>query len=153
MLTGDQAPPADLDGGQVAAAHLVVEQVAGQARQPGGLINGIGEPARSACPGRPDRWRCRRRVAPDLRYAGAGWLVRACARAADAAGWSLSRLGVGPLAFPVVLLARANGLGCLVDRVGSGQAEFGCPALDEWPQVVLLVQAMFAGLSRRGSWR
>ena len=45
MLAGDQAPPADLDVGQVAAAHLVVEQVAGQAGQAGGLIDGVGQPA------------------------------------------------------------------------------------------------------------
>src|SRR5438552_8498400 len=44
MLTGDQAASADLDVGQVAAAHLVVEQVAGQAGQPGGLIDGVGQP-------------------------------------------------------------------------------------------------------------
>src|ERR1700730_7794087 len=36
VLTGDQVPPADLDVGQVAAAHLVVEQVAGQAGPAGG---------------------------------------------------------------------------------------------------------------------
>ena len=44
VLAGDQAPPADLDVGQVAAAHLVVEQVAGQAGQAGGLIDGVGQP-------------------------------------------------------------------------------------------------------------
>ena len=44
VLTGDQAPPADLDVGQVAAAHLVVEQVAGQAGQAGSLTDGVGQP-------------------------------------------------------------------------------------------------------------
>src|SRR6266699_3894184 len=82
-----------------------------------------------------------------FRCARAGWLVlvRARACAAGAAGQSLSRLGVGPFTFPVVLLAKAGGPGGLVDRVGSGQAEFGRPALDERPQVVLLVQVSFAG--------
>jgi len=31
VLAGDQAPSGDLDGGQVAAAHLVIQQLAGQA--------------------------------------------------------------------------------------------------------------------------
>ena len=44
VLAGDQPPPADFDVGQVAAAHLVVEQVAGQAGQAGGLVDGVGEP-------------------------------------------------------------------------------------------------------------
>ena len=44
MLAGDEPPPADLDVGQVAAAHLVIEQVAGQPGQPGGLIDGVGQP-------------------------------------------------------------------------------------------------------------
>jgi hypothetical protein len=44
MLTGDQAAPADFDGGRVAAAHLVVQQVAGQGGQAGGLVDGVGQP-------------------------------------------------------------------------------------------------------------
>ena len=43
MLAGDQPTPADLDVGQVAAAHLVIEQVAGQPGLAGGLIDGVGE--------------------------------------------------------------------------------------------------------------
>ena len=153
MLAGDQAAPADLDVGQVAAAHLVVEQVAGQAGQAGGLIDGVGQPpAGRVLAGPAARW-CRRRAAPDLWCAGAGRLVQVSGRGAGAAGWSLSRLGVGPLAFPVVLLARAAGLGGPVDRVGSGQAEFGGPALDERPEVVLLVQVSVRWRGRRGSWR
>ena len=45
MLAGDQLTPADFDVGQVAAAHLVVEQVAGQSGQAGGLVDGVGQPA------------------------------------------------------------------------------------------------------------
>jgi hypothetical protein len=44
VLVGDQAPPADFDVGQVAATHLVVEQIAGQASQEGGLVDGLGQP-------------------------------------------------------------------------------------------------------------
>ena len=51
MLAGDEPPPADLDVGQVAAAHLVIEQVAGQPGQPGGLIDGIGQPLGGAWSG------------------------------------------------------------------------------------------------------
>jgi hypothetical protein len=40
VLAGDHAAPADFEVGQVAAAHLVVEKVAGQAGQPGGLVDG-----------------------------------------------------------------------------------------------------------------
>ena len=46
VLAGDQASPANLDVGQVAAAHLVVEQVTGQAGQAGGLVDGVGQPPR-----------------------------------------------------------------------------------------------------------
>jgi len=45
-----------------------------------------------------------------------------------------------------VSVARGAGLGGLVDRVGSGQAEFGGPGLDEWPEPVSLVQVRFAGV-------
>jgi len=48
----------------------------------------------------------------------------------------LSCLGVGPLTFPVVLLTEGTGPGDLVDRVASGQAEFGGPVLDERPEPV-----------------
>jgi len=44
MLAGDDAAPADLGIRQVPAAHLVVEQVARQSGQAGGLVNGIGQP-------------------------------------------------------------------------------------------------------------
>src|SRR6185312_3280353 len=111
--------------------------------------------ARRAGPGRPGwrlRW-CRRRAALNLRYAGARRLVQVSGRGAGGAGWSLSRLGVGPLAFPLVLLARAVRLGGPVDRVGSSQAEFGRPALDEGPELVVLIQAGFAGEVGEGHGR
>ena len=44
MLAGDEAASADFDVGQVAAAHLVVQQVAGQAGQAGGFVDGVGQP-------------------------------------------------------------------------------------------------------------
>jgi hypothetical protein len=67
VLAGDQAAPADLDGGQVAAAHLVVEQVAGQAGQADGLIDGAGQPSAvrvlaGAAGGRGDVVTGRRRI-------------------------------------------------------------------------------------------
>ena len=128
VLEGDQPPPADLDVGQVAAAHLVVQQVAGQAGQAGGLIDGVGQPTavRVLAGRRRPRW-CRRRAAPDLRRAGARRLVQVPGRGADEAGRSLSRLGAGPLTFPVVLVIGAAGPGGPVDRAGSGQAGFGGP--------------------------
>jgi hypothetical protein len=46
MAAGDEPPTADLDVGQVAGAHLVVQQVAGQAGQRGCLIDGLGQPLR-----------------------------------------------------------------------------------------------------------
>ena len=49
------------------------------------------------------------------------------------AGQSLSCLGVGAAHLLVVLLTGGIGPGELVDRVGSGQAEFSGPALDERP--------------------
>jgi hypothetical protein len=36
--------PADLDVGQVAAAHLVVQQVTGQAGEPDGFTDRVGQP-------------------------------------------------------------------------------------------------------------
>ena len=39
-----EPPPADLDVGQLPAPHLVIEQVAGQPGQPGGLVDGVGQP-------------------------------------------------------------------------------------------------------------
>ena len=56
MLAGDQAATADLDAGQVAAAHLVVQQVAGEARQAGGLIDGVGQPTAVRVLGPPGAW-------------------------------------------------------------------------------------------------
>ena len=44
VLAGDEPPPADLDVGQIAAAHLVIEQVSEQSGQSGGLIDGISQP-------------------------------------------------------------------------------------------------------------
>ena len=79
VLAGDQAPPADLDVGQVAAAHLVVEQVAGQAGQAGGLIDGVGEPpARRVLAGRSAAAVLSSSGgAGCVSVAGAGWLVQA----------------------------------------------------------------------------
>ena len=53
------APPADLDVVQVPAAHLVVEQVAGQPGQAGGLVDGVRQPLgrRSAGPSAASRCR------------------------------------------------------------------------------------------------
>ena len=59
--------------------------------------------------------------------------VQVPGRDAYGAGRSLSRLGVGPLTFPVVVPTGCTGLGDPVDRVGSGQAEFGGPAFDVRP--------------------
>jgi hypothetical protein len=39
VLAGDDAAPADLEVVQVAASHLVIQQVAGQAGEPGGLVD------------------------------------------------------------------------------------------------------------------
>jgi hypothetical protein len=44
MVAGDEPASADFDGGQVTAAHLVVQQVAGQAGQAGGFVDGVGQP-------------------------------------------------------------------------------------------------------------
>src|SRR6516225_215518 len=44
VLASDEAPSADLPVGQVAYAHLVVEQVAGQAGQASRLVDGVGQP-------------------------------------------------------------------------------------------------------------
>jgi len=44
VAAGDESASADLDAGQVAAANLVIQQVAGQAGQAGGLVGGAGQP-------------------------------------------------------------------------------------------------------------
>jgi len=44
VVAGDESASADFHVGQMAAAHLVVQQVAGQAGQPGGFVDGIGQP-------------------------------------------------------------------------------------------------------------
>jgi hypothetical protein len=44
MVAGDEPASANFDVGQVAAAHLVVQQVAGQASQAGGFVDGVGQP-------------------------------------------------------------------------------------------------------------
>jgi hypothetical protein len=44
VTAGNASASADFDVGQVAAAHLVVQQVAGQASQAGGFIDGISQP-------------------------------------------------------------------------------------------------------------
>jgi len=43
-MAGDEPASADFDVGQFAAAHLVVQQVAGQAGQAGGFVDGVGQP-------------------------------------------------------------------------------------------------------------
>src|ERR1039457_3038857 len=43
-MAGDESAPADFDVGQVAAAHFVVQQVAGQAGQARGFVDGVGQP-------------------------------------------------------------------------------------------------------------
>jgi hypothetical protein len=44
MLACDDAAPTDLQVGQLAGPHLVVQQVAGQPGDRRGLIHGVGEP-------------------------------------------------------------------------------------------------------------
>jgi hypothetical protein len=44
VAAGDQAPSAGLDIGQIATAHLAMQQVAGWTGQEGGLIGGAGKP-------------------------------------------------------------------------------------------------------------
>ena len=109
VLAGDQAPPADFDVGQVAAAHLVIEQVAGQAGQPGGLVDGVGQPPAGGS--RPEAGGLRRVAAGgggprQRRGEPAGPGFRSCA---DGAGRSMACLPVGRPAFPVVLLAGGPG--------------------------------------------
>ena len=58
----------------------------------------------------------------------------------------MSRLEIGWLTFPVVLLAGRTGPGDPVDRAGSGEAEFGGPAFDVLTEAVPLVQVVYAGL-------
>ncbi len=43
-LAGDDAAPADLQVGELAGAHLVIRQVAGQAGNRCGLINAVSQP-------------------------------------------------------------------------------------------------------------
>jgi hypothetical protein len=40
MAAGDQAPPADLDIGQIPKAHLAIQQIAGWTGQADDLIGG-----------------------------------------------------------------------------------------------------------------
>ena len=44
VMAGDDPASADLHEEQVAAAHLVVEQVTGQAGRAGSFVDGIGQP-------------------------------------------------------------------------------------------------------------
>jgi hypothetical protein len=44
VAAGDQAPPADVDIGQIAKAHLAIQQIAGWTGQAGDLIAGVGKP-------------------------------------------------------------------------------------------------------------
>ena len=43
VMAGDDPASADFDEEQVAAAHLVVEQVPGQASQAGSFVDGVGQ--------------------------------------------------------------------------------------------------------------
>lgn len=45
VMVGNEAASTEFDLGQVAAAHLVVQQVAGEAGQAGGFVDGVGRPA------------------------------------------------------------------------------------------------------------
>src|SRR6266567_5222729 len=81
VLAGDQPSPADFDVGEVAASHLAVEQVAGQASQPDGLVDGVGQP--------PAR---RVLVGPIGDGGVAGW--RRIRGAPGKAGWSWSGLAL-----------------------------------------------------------
>jgi hypothetical protein len=45
VLVGDQLPSVDVEMGQIAKAHLLMEQAAGWTGQAGGLIDGGGQPA------------------------------------------------------------------------------------------------------------
>ena len=101
MLAGYEPPPADLDGGQVAAAHLVVEQVAGQAGQAGGLIDGVGQPP-----------------AVRILAGGRGVVVAERRRIRDARGH------IGRFRFPVVV---PTGLSCHCGRVGGEGCRAGRP--------------------------
>jgi hypothetical protein len=44
VAAGDQAPPADLDIGQIATANLAMQQLAGWTGQASDLIAGAGKP-------------------------------------------------------------------------------------------------------------
>ena len=44
MVAGDEPTSADFHVAKVDAAHIVVQQVSGQAGQPGGFVDGIGKP-------------------------------------------------------------------------------------------------------------
>ena len=44
VMVGNEAASTELDIGQVAGAHLVVQQVAGEAGQAGGFVDGVGQP-------------------------------------------------------------------------------------------------------------
>ncbi len=44
LMAGDEPASADFHVDQVAAAHLVVQQVAGQASQLGSPVDGVGQP-------------------------------------------------------------------------------------------------------------
>ena len=133
MLAGDQAPSADFDVGQVAAVHLVVEQVAGQARALSWRPCLTSRPAARGGPGLADSRGGHRRAAPGLRYAGnmsAGPRFWSCCRR-----WVVIVPPRGrACCFPGRAAGEAGGLGGPVDRVGLGQAEFGGPALDEGPE-------------------
>ena len=44
VMVGNEAASTEFDVGQVAAAHLVVQRVAGEAGQAGGFVDGVGQP-------------------------------------------------------------------------------------------------------------
>ena len=82
-------------------------------------------------------------------HAAAG-AAASCASRDAACRWSVGCLAVWlPAGLFVLAVDVAGRLGSLGDRVGRGQAEFGGPALDEWPEPVSLGQVAFGGVSAK----
>ena len=141
MVAGDEAAPADFDVGQVAAAHFVVEQVAGQAGQAGGFVDGVGQPLGGPVGFRPaGLGGCRAAGGGQGRLirirwcqvtAARGWCALIGGLPRGRAGWRLVPSSAGLLGWP-------GGEG---DRVGGGLAELGGPLADVRPDPVPGAQA------------
>jgi hypothetical protein len=114
VLAGDQAPSADLEELEVPLPHLVIQQVAGQAGQAGGLVDGVRQPlgrqarfrlVRSGPGGGRDWWRC----------AWPGVLTRVpCAH--SAASGSAGRTLFSASVRPGRVAARARASGAVMER-------------------------------------